>query len=126
MKRAILVAVVLAILGLAAWAHWPQERLPVGTRADRVVVRKANRTLDLYKGAELLRSYRVALGSDPRGHKEQEGDGRTPEGRYRLDYRKANSAFHRALHVSYPSSSDTALARQRGVSPGGLIMVHGI
>ena len=60
------------------------------------------------------------------GQKHEEGDGRTPEGAYVLDYRKADSAFHRALHISYPSASDTARAQASGVQPGGLIMVHGL
>jgi len=126
MKRAIVIAVLLATIGGAAWAHWPRRPLPDGTRADRVVVRKASRTLELYRGAELLRTYSVALGRNPLGRKEQEGDGRTPEGQYVLDYRNAGSSFHKALHVSFPSSADLAAAHNRGVSAGGLIMVHGI
>ena len=122
----LLTAAVLTFLGGAVWAHWPREPLPEGTRADRVVVRKAARVLELYRGSELLRTYSVALGRDPLGHKQQEGDGRTPEGNYVLDYRNPKSAFYRSLHVSYPAPADTASARSRGVSPGGMIMVHGI
>jgi len=95
-------------------------------RADLVVVEKARRQLHLYAGFELLKSYRVALGPHPTGHKEQEGDGRTPEGRYVLDYRNPNSSYHRSLHVSYPNAGDRAWAAERGVSPGGDIMVHGL
>src|SRR5690606_20762564 len=68
---------------------------------------------------------RIALGGNPVGHKQQEGDQRTPEGRYVLDYRKPDSAYFRALHVSYPNAADAAAAKARGVSPGGLIMIHG-
>lgn len=71
-------------------------------------------------------SYAVALGRHPLGHKQREGDGRTPEGRYVLDSRKSDSAFHLALHVSYPSPADRALAQARGDDPGGLIMIHGL
>lgn len=91
-----------------------------------MVVRKRARTLELYQGGRLLRAYSIALGRDPRGPKQQEGDGRTPEGRYVLDYRNPRSSYHRALHVSYPSATDIADARSRGVSPGGQIMVHGV
>ena len=122
----LLIAAAVAILGGAAWAHWPRQPLPAGARADRVVVRKSSRTLELYRGTELLRTYSIALGRNPQGHKQQEGDGRTPEGHYTLDYRNPGSAFHRSLHVSYPSPADSAAARARGVSPGGMIMVHGI
>jgi murein L,D-transpeptidase YafK len=126
MRRAILAGVLLALIGVPLWAHWPRPRLGEGVHADRIVVHKARRTLELYSGGRLLRSYSVALGPHPVGRKEREGDGRTPEGRYLIDYRNPNSAFHRALHVSYPSARDAAAARRRGVSPGGLIMVHGL
>jgi murein L,D-transpeptidase YafK len=122
----LLIAAALALLGGSIWAHWPRTPLPEGTRADRVVVKKADRTLVLYRGTELLRTYRVALGRNPLGHKQQEGDSRTPEGHYVLDYRNPRSSYHKALHVSYPSPADAAAAKSRGVSPGGLIMVHGV
>ncbi|TLZ19730.1 MAG: hypothetical protein E6K32_15100 [Gammaproteobacteria bacterium] len=126
MRRAILAGVLLALIGVPLWAYWPRPRLADGVRADRIVVHKASRTLELYRGSQLLRSYSVALGPHPVGRKEREGDGRTPEGRYIIDYRNPNSSFHRALHVSYPSARDAAAAYRRGVSPGGLIMVHGL
>jgi murein L,D-transpeptidase YafK len=126
MKHAILAALLLALIGVPLWAHWPRPPLPDGIRADRIVVHKASRTLDLYRGRRLLRSYSVALGPHPVGRKDREGDGRTPEGRYLIDYRNPNSSFHKALHVSYPSARDRAAARRRNLSPGGLIMVHGL
>ena len=118
---------VLGVIAVAvAWAVWPHSPLPDGVRADRIVVQKAERTLSLYRGPELLRSYRVALGSVPIGHKRREGDGRTPEGNYVIDYRLPDSDFHRALHISYPSPADVRAARSAGADPGGLIMVHGM
>jgi len=93
--------------------------------ADRVVVRKKERVLQLYKNDIAFANYPIQLGGQPRGHKRQQGDSRTPEGRYRLDYRKADSAFHRALHVSYPNAADRQDAQRRGVDPGGNIMLHG-
>jgi murein L,D-transpeptidase YafK len=128
MKRFTMTAVVTLVVGsgLLAAAHWPESPLPDGTKADRVVVRKGARRLALYSGEELIREYSISLGGEPLGHKQREGDGRTPEGRYLLDYRNANSSFHRSLHISYPSPTDTAAARSRGESPGGLIMVHGM
>ena len=126
MKRHLIITAAVAVAVVAAWAHWPEEPLPDSARADKVVVRKSARVLELYSGERLLRAYPVALGRDPAGHKEREGDGRTPEGSYLLDYRKRDSAFHRALHVSYPSAADRARAEAAGVSPGGFIMVHGL
>ena len=68
----------------------------------------------------------IALGSDPVGHKRQQGDGRTPEGSYRIDYRNPQSSYHLSLHISYPSSEDQRRAAERGVSPGGEIFIHGL
>jgi murein L,D-transpeptidase YafK len=70
-------------------------------------------------------NYPVSLGRQPAGHKEREGDGRTPEGRYVLDWRNPNSRFHKSLHVSYPGPADRLRARRLGVDPGGMIMIHG-
>jgi len=128
-KRLTLIAAVLAAAsgGVLAWAGRPDApHLPSETRADMVVVDKRARTLTLFRGGEALRSYPVSLGGDPVGHKRREGDERTPEGRYVLDYRNPASAAHRSLHVSYPDSADVARARAEGVPPGGMIMVHGI
>ncbi len=94
-------------------------------KADYVVVKKSERKLYLYRGSEVLKTYRIALGKQPDGHKKREGDSRTPEGRYTLDWRNPNSRFYRSIHVSYPSKSDDRTARERGDSPGGAIMIHG-
>ena len=125
-RNRLLIAAALTCIGGVIWALWPQRSLPDGVVVDRVVVRKGPRTLELYRGSQLLRTYTIALGRTPLGHKQQEGDGRTPEGQYVLDYRNPKSSFHRSLHVSYPAASDTTSAKSRGVSPGGMIMVHGI
>ena len=125
-RRRLLVSAALTCLGGVIYAQWPRRSLPADAHADRVVVRKSARVLELYQGTQLLRSYPIALGRVPLGHKQQEGDGRTPEGHYVLDYRNPRSSYHKALHVSYPSVSDASAAQARGVSPGGLIMVHGV
>jgi murein L,D-transpeptidase YafK len=94
--------------------------------ADRVVVAKADRTLTLYRGSQVLRTYKIALGRNPLGPKEEQGDGRTPEGVYVIDGRNPQSAFHRSLHISYPNADDRRRAARRGVRPGGDIMIHGL
>nr|WP_069305403.1 L,D-transpeptidase family protein [Methylobrevis pamukkalensis] len=96
-----------------------------GEVVDAVRVLKAERRLELLRGTDVVRSYPVVLGGDPIGHKRREGDGRTPEGRYILDWRNAESAYHRSIHVSYPDARDVAAARSRGEDPGGMIMIHG-
>ena len=101
------------------------SELQVGDKADYVIVKKAERKLYLYRGTEILKTYRIALGKEPDGHKIREGDSRTPEGRYTLDWRNPNSKFYRSIHISYPSKSDYRDARERGDAPGGAIMIHG-
>jgi len=125
MKR-LLLAIAVAVVAVGAWAQWPSSPLPRTAHADKVVVRKSARVLELYDGAQLLRTYHVSLGPHAAGRKQEESDGRTPEGRYTLDYRNPHSSFHLARHISYPAPADRACARKRGVDPGGLIMVHGL
>jgi len=117
---------VLAFAATALYAHWPANTLPLDAVADRVVVFKSERTLVLMKEDRPLKQYRVALGREPLGAKVQEGDGRTPEGLYLIDWRKPDSAFHKALHTSYPNAEDVARPREPGGGPGGLIMLHGL
>jgi murein L,D-transpeptidase YafK len=117
---------VLAFAGGALYAHGPDDMLPPEAVADRVVVFKGERTLVLMNDDQPLKQYSVALGREPLGAKVQEGDGRTPEGLYLIDWRKPDSAFHKALHVSYPNAEDLARPREPGVGPGGLIMLHGL
>lgn len=94
--------------------------------ADRVVVVKHLRKLFLMRGPRIMQEYRVALGRYPKGDKVREGDARTPEGLYTLDYKLEDSAFYRAIHISYPDANDIARAEALGVSPGGQIMIHGL
>jgi murein L,D-transpeptidase YafK len=95
-------------------------------RADRIVIAKATRDRALLANGEVFKTYRVALGGSPVGPKEREGDRKTPEGTYVIDFRKPDSTFHRALHISYPGPEDLQRAGERGVSPGGDIMIHGL
>lgn len=101
---------------------------PLGkrVRADKVLLVKGERRLTLLRRGRVLKNYRVSLGFDPDGHKQQEGDGRTPEGRYVLDWRNPKSKYHLSLHVSYPNKQDKVRAKKAGVSPGGAIMIHGL
>ena len=96
------------------------------TKADQVIVVKGQRTLTLLSHDKVLRTYKVALGGSPIGAKEQQGDHKTPEGRYVLDHRNAKSRFYKSIHVSYPNDRDRQRASQRGVAAGGDIMIHGL
>jgi murein L,D-transpeptidase YafK len=108
------------------YAHHNWNPLPIGTTTDRILVEKSARRLSIFANDNKLKSYRVALGRNPVGPKEQEGDMKTPEGTYKVDSRNPQSDYHLALHVSYPSDEDTARATERGVNAGFDIMIHGI
>ena len=103
----------------------PPPRVAEFPVADRVVVEKQNRKLHLLRNGEVFLSFDIALGVEPLGDKEREGDQKTPEGRYSLDERNPDSDFFLAIHISYPSSADRAVARVNGYDPGGAIMIHG-
>lgn len=94
--------------------------------ADRVIVRKSERRMYLMRGETVLRSYRVALGLNPVGPKEQEGDSRTPEGHYTLTRRNPRSEYFLSIQVSYPNDRDMQRARRNRLTPGGSIMIHGL
>lgn len=96
-----------------------------GTQADFILVSKASKELTLYSGVKRIKTYKVALGRDPVGHKVRKGDRKTPEGIYFIDARNDNSKYHLALHISYPDAIDDYKARNLGSSPGGGIMIHG-
>ena len=95
-------------------------------KATAVLIDKSARSLKLLNDGHTLREYRISLGKKPKGHKLYEGDQRTPEGRYVLDWRNSNSKFYRSIHVSYPNARDRARARKLGKPAGGNIMIHGI
>src|SRR5687767_1448502 len=119
----------LAVFGLTSLvcsASAEERTLAAGPdRADYVVVDKSDRKLYLYKAGRVLREFDVSLGQMPNGPKQREGDFRTPEGKYVLDARNANSDYFLSIHVSYPNEADRARARAEGVDPGGQIMIHG-
>lgn len=94
-------------------------------KADAVLVIKSERRLYLLKGEEPYASYRVTFGANPKGHKQEQGDERTPEGHYILGYKNTGSRFYKSIHISYPNAEDRARAHERGVDPGGDIMIHG-
>jgi murein L,D-transpeptidase YafK len=119
------VLAVLAVLSLGALG-WAQADAGSGLHAERVLVLKKERTLQLLSGGKVIKSYKVALGGNPIGPKTRQGDHKTPEGVYVLDRRNAHSQFHRAIHISYPNERDRAEARKLKVSPGGDVFVHGL
>ena len=94
--------------------------------AHEVLVIKSTRELHLLQNGETIRRYAVSLGSAPEGHKAEEGDERTPEGTYVIDWRNDQSVAYLSLHISYPNAADQARAEAAGADPGGMIMIHGL
>jgi murein L,D-transpeptidase YafK len=127
-KRTTVFAVLILICAFAIYfyAHHNWNSLPAGTTIDRIVVEKSARRLSMFRNGNQIKTYRIALGRNPLGPKQQEGDMKTPEGIYKIDGRNPQSSFHLALHVSYPSDEDDKRAAPRGVSAGYDIMIHGI
>ena len=111
------------LLPLCAMPTWSDARHPV---AESVLVDKSMRKMWLVAAGRKYREYDISLGDRPEGHKKQEGDERTPEGRYVIDYRNPESKYHLSLHIDYPRQQDLEAARQSGVSPGGNIFIHGV
>jgi len=119
----------LLLAALPAAADSISERAAPGgvlLPADRVIVHKSERRMELLREGRTIANYKISLGLNPSGHKQREGDYRTPEGSYRLTRRNARSDFFLSVQLSYPEPADIALARRNGWSPGGLIMVHGL
>lgn len=122
------VAVIAAGLALAERHLRRADEPPLAAeaRADRILVRKAERSLTLFAGDTPLKSYRVSFGRGHPGPKRVEGDGRTPEGNYSISGRNPRSGYHLSLRVSYPDPQDVAAADALGRPAGGDIMIHGL
>jgi murein L,D-transpeptidase YafK len=121
------IAVIAACLAGCLFARPQAAGRPVTPqKADSVLILKKDHMMELLAGGKVIRTYKVSLGRGGLAPKEREGDGRTPEGHYIIDARNAASAYHRALHISYPNAEDRQRAAKLGVPPGGEIMIHGL
>lgn len=116
----------LLIAGLAVYYFYPGAKLPDGVIIDKLVVYKSKRTMEAWSGNEMLKTYSIALGKNPVGHKQFEGDNKTPEGTYFINARNPNSDYHKNLGVSYPNIADKVKAEKQGRMPGGHIKIHGL
>jgi murein L,D-transpeptidase YafK len=124
--RALRFLIVAALCALLAACDPPSKiRSYHGPEVTRVVVHKAARRMELFHHNEVLETYRIGLGFAPAGHKQFEGDGKTPEGWYTIDRRNPNSRFHLSVGISYPNDADRAFAEAQGKEPGGDIFIHG-
>lgn len=114
-----------ALAALAACSGPSKFKTYSGPPVTSIVVNKGARKMYMLSGNKAIKAYDIGLGTVPVGHKNFEGDGRTPEGLYFIDRRNPNSRYHLSLGVSYPNTADTALAAAQGRPPGGDIFIHG-
>lgn len=132
-KASWLILAAAALAGMAWLAagtvvyYMPLRSLPdvAAGSADKIVIEKSRRQMAVYSRGRVIGRYKIGLGSEPLGDKRQEGDGRTPEGKYKISYKNPKSAYYLSLRISYPDENDKREARQNGVNPGGDIMIHG-
>ena len=110
------------IVALLAYYWWPEATLPKDAKVGKLVVYKAERKMEAWSGDTLLKTYAISLGGNPTGHKQVQGDSRTPEGLYYINDRNPNSGYHLNLGISYPNKAD----RKRPGNPGGDIKIHGL
>lgn len=124
MKRRTFLYTGIAALGASGCSRSKFKRYR-GPEVTQIVVNKGTRDMYLYHYNRVLKEYEVELGFTAEGHKQFEGDGKTPEGDYIIDRRNPNSSFHLSLGVSYPNEEDRAFAAAMGKDPGGDIFIHG-
>ena len=120
-RRVVLGGLALGLAGCASSKFKTYD----GPEVTHIDLFKSDRTLLLYNGERVLKSYKVDLGFAPTGHKQFEGDGKTPEGKYIIDRRNPRSLFHLSIGISYPNEADVAFAKSKGREPGGEIFIHG-
>jgi murein L,D-transpeptidase YafK len=126
MKKLIASILFIGVIIVSVYYFYPEPKLPPGTKIDKLIVIKSERIMEAYSGDELVKTYKIALGRNPVGDKQAQGDKRTPEGEYTINDRNANSGYHKNLGVSYPDKADRAAAKALGVDPGGEIKIHGL
>ncbi len=125
-SRKFIFIAIIVLSALFSYANWPTAPLPSEDKIDHILVEKADRKMHVLSKGKVLKIYRIALGSSPKGHKQQEGDGRTPEGIYVIESKNPQSGYHLNLGISYPDRVDQKNAERAGVSPGGEIKIHGL
>ena len=125
-RRQVLLGTGAAALALSGCGEpRPQFLAYDGPQVTSLVVYKARRALYLFHNNDVLRAYPIQLGFAPEGHKQFQGDGKTPEGDYWISRRNPNSSYHLSIMISYPNDADRTHARAQGRDPGGDIFIHG-
>lgn len=117
--------ILVVLAGLALTACSSKFKTYNGPEVTSIQVNKTDRKLYLLNNTKVLKQYDIGLGGQPIGHKQFEGDNKTPEGTYRISYKNAKSKYHLSVGISYPNEADMAFAAAAGKSPGGDIFIHG-
>ena len=112
--------------GLTTYYFYPEDKLQAGIQIDKLVVYKSKRQMLAYSNGQVVKTYKVALGRQPVGDKEFEGDKKTPEGFYFINDKYPNSGYHKNLGISYPDKTDIENAKRLGRPVGGDIKIHGL
>jgi murein L,D-transpeptidase YafK len=118
--------IILPLMILVVYYVYPEDRIPAGTQISKLVVYKSKRQLIAYANGKKVCTYTIALGRQPRGAKEFEGDRKTPEGLYYIHDKNPYSGYHKNLGISYPNKADIRRASLKGKPAGGLIKIHGL
>lgn len=116
----------MGLIGLLMYTLIPEKPIPKNARITKILVLKSQRKLILFENDEEIKTYKISLGFQPLGHKQFEGDGKTPEGIYSINDKNPKSAYHLNLGISYPNEKDKAYATSKNKSPGGDIKIHGL
>lgn len=126
-SKYIILTLIFGLIGFGLIFYFkPFKPLDKSVTIDKIEVIKHKRRLDLISNNQIIKSYKISLGRVPKGHKEYEGDKKTPEGLYVINDKNPNSGYHKNLGISYPNELDKTHAKSIGKSPGGLIKIHGI
>jgi murein L,D-transpeptidase YafK len=125
MKK-IFISIIVFLFGFIIYYFYPEGKLPKKVKIDSIIVYKSKREMNVYSKGNLVKTYPIALGRQPIGAKEYEGDKKTPEGIYYINDKNPNSGWHKNLGISYPNQNDIAKAKRLGKPAGGDIKIHGL
>ena len=125
-RKIIWLTISLTLAWVLIYYFYPETKIQNDIQIDNIVVNKSKREMLVYSNGQLLKTYKISLGKQPVGHKEFEGDNKTPEGVYSISDKNPNSGYHKNLGISYPDKDDLENARQLGKPAGGNIKIHGL
>ena len=126
LSRIVILILILLMTLVVIWYFFPEKKLDTSRFIDKMVIHKEKRKLGVYSEGELLKTYKISLGSEPEGRKQFEGDGKTPEGVYLINDKNPKSGYFLNLGISYPNKKDIKYARMENRNPGGAIKIHGL